>query len=66
MVMGLLNTALTSLVKATELSLGGDEQTNFELMIADLVQWFIDNPTPTWKRELSVASNAPREMSYRY
>ena len=46
--------------------IGGDEQTNFELMIADLAQWFIDNPTPTWKRELSAASAVQHEMTYRY
>lgn len=45
---------------------GGDEATTFELMIADLAQWFIDNPTPAWRRQLSTAAAADYQMSYRY
>lgn len=45
---------------------GGTEATSFELTIADLAEWFIANPTNTWRQELRVAANTVSEQSYRY
>lgn len=45
---------------------GGAEATSFELLLNSLAEWFIDNPSPTWKRELTEASRTVTQQGYRY
>ena len=35
-------------------------------MIADLAEWFIANPTNTWRQELRQAASTVSEQAYRY
>jgi len=52
-------------IKSTENGFGGAEATSFERMMIDLVQWFIDSPTPIWRNETRQVV-AYSENNYRY
>jgi hypothetical protein len=34
--------------------------------MADLAQWFVNNPGPAWHKELQVAASTSSELNYRY
>lgn len=39
---------------------------SFEPKIADLAEWFIANPTKTWRQEIRQAASTVSEQLYRY
>jgi len=61
-----LNEPVASLVALSEFQHGGADATSFELIIADLAQWFIEHPDITWHRQLQDATAVMHMPSYRY
>jgi hypothetical protein len=45
---------------------GGAEARSFELMIADLAEWFIEHPDSAWREQLGTAAATEPEQLYVY
>jgi len=43
----------------------GDDK-SFELLPEGMVEWFIDNLAPTWRRELTIARQTVHQQRYVY
>lgn len=46
--------------------IGRDEAKSFERLMADLAEWFIDNPLQGWRQQMVAAAKTPYTQAYRY
>ena len=48
------------------LIVGGAKDMTFELLLMSVAEWFINNPTPTWRHDLIMASRTVDQQCYYY
>jgi hypothetical protein len=49
-----------------QMIIGRTGDKSFELLLNDIVEWFIENPLPVWHQTLTNSSRIINQTTYRY
>lgn len=52
--------------KKYQILIGGTEDKLLERLLSSIADYFIDNPEPSWRRELREAANTNYQQAYAY